>query len=82
MSEHETNFVCSDMQKRLFPSNSLQTRVLPIEQRTVALILERYPRTLMRGVGGVGPPRGGGSGGSHPELTLNKVEMYVYLLFG
>ena len=82
MSEHETNFVCSDMQKRLFPSNSLQTRVLPIEQRTVALILERYPRTLMREVWGVSPPRGGGSGGSPPALTLNKVEMYVYLLFG
>ena len=40
---------------QLLPSNSLQTRVLLIEHRAVALILGLYPRTLMRGIGGKSP---------------------------
>ena len=55
MSEHETNFVCSDMQKRLFPSNSLQTGVLPIEQKTVALSLGSLPQNSYAGREGKSP---------------------------
>ena len=57
MSEQTKLVSCSDMQKQLLPSNSLQTGVFSIKNRTVALSLVSQPRPLMRGVWGSESPK-------------------------
>ena len=72
MSEHETSFVCSEMQKQLLPSNSLQTGVQWIEHGAVALVLGLHPRTLMRGVWGSESPKQRGNGGKSPGIGFQQ----------
>ena len=61
---------------RLLPSNSLQTRVPPIEQGTVALTWGCTPELLCGGFGGVSPPSDGGTGGSPPAQVHNAAPLH------